>query len=877
MPTAKPKKVQDNWRQEPGPGAPTALGVHIFGGGFSLGVRLAGFQLLGHLEDSAYGVETARRNLGVEVRVGERAWREVEYAGRTDFLYANPPCAIFSSAGISTTRGPDAWRDDPRLGCWRRAFRVFRAVRPRVFALESVCQAYTKGRPVVDSFTRAALADGYSVVHLLEDAKWCGVPQSRKRFFFVAHDPALPLSFDFDWTDPPTVGAVLRSLVDPGDLGDRLRESRRVWTELIADTEPGRRLSDTYDRLNPEPESNGRGRPKWRPSFNCRRLRDGECMGAFVGDFYAHPTEDRFLGTAEMRALCGYPTDWWLEGRRGGHASLLARAVIPPVGRWLAGCVRRALGAGPVTDPAQSVMVADLRTPPGSWVDLTAEYCGGECAGATGGEDFLEHDDARPFPPEPPRLPPTAGTAMTLSAPVRRVRSATVPPTPRVTVVAAPVVGGPEVPLPGEGSGAFVRRLWMTGRYAPERLVELVHANWEGRTTRVSDVYYNYKKLLEAGVEGVPPWPRKSREVTTALRANGAARVTVRSREIAPAPPDDGRPRLLLTGSTPIQVGSDRTALGILTAVRCWAAAFAELGYAVDWRPVVVGEDLSGYDAVVASLAKPNSIGSSHVHGVLWALRSRPDAVLAFDDWQVVGLQSDMRTCAKVRERTFKFHGDACPPEHRDDVQRVIEALAAGDWPYPSVLPVLGDGDVGLLRVPGPVIAADPTAFARRYDLPDPRPVRGRRWVQASLLQKPLPDLGWPVEGYGWRATSRGLGGLGDGAQPRLREPELMAVYAASWGVLSPAHPHAGSGWWRVRYLMAADAGCVLSANPREAACLGEPYLRASDPRAVERLGDLGLRQLARAQRDRLAAVAWPRERVLEILRGVLKTAAARR
>lgn len=75
------------------------------------------------------------------------------------------------------------------------------------------------------------------------------------------------------------------------------------------------------------------------------------------------------------------------------------------------------------------------------------------------------------------------------------------------------VIGTGEVPGQNEGSGLFIRRLWMTGSYTPERIVELVLLSYPGRTTKKSDVYWNYKKLLELGTPDVPPWPEREKPI----------------------------------------------------------------------------------------------------------------------------------------------------------------------------------------------------------------------------------------------------------------------------------------------------------------------------------------------------------------------------
>lgn len=349
----------------------TALGVHVFAGGFTCGVKRSGFGVLGHLEDAGYGVSTARLNWpDLDVRVGEENWRAGEFTGRVDFLYSNPPCAIFSTTGIAVTRGPGAWREDPRLGCWHRAFGVFEVVRPKIFALESVCQAYTKGREVIDEFTGRAVDLGYSVRHVLTDAKWAGVPQSRRRFFFVAHLPGVPLRLAFNFDEPPTVGEVLAGVGDPGFVDEH--DTGANFKQWIRHTRPGGKLRETFDRLKKSPEKNTRGHVVGRPGFNWLRLSAHRQMGALV-EIPAHPIKNRFLGIEEVKALCGYPESFKLTGRPKQWVSLLARAVLPPVGEWLAGACKTAV-RGEVRQGRRVVTLVDLRKPGVEPTDLTGEY-----------------------------------------------------------------------------------------------------------------------------------------------------------------------------------------------------------------------------------------------------------------------------------------------------------------------------------------------------------------------------------------------------------------------------------------------------------------------------------------------------------------------
>jgi site-specific DNA-cytosine methylase len=354
-----------------------ALGAYIFAGGFTVGVKRAGFDVTCHLEGSNYGVPTAKANWPeLPVHFPEAAWpTDGPEVDALDFVYCNPPCAVFSPMGIVTTRGADSWRDDPRTSCWHHAFGLLERKRPRAWACESVPQAYTRGRPMIDDMTRRALEMGYSVTHLLLDAKWTGIPQSRKRFFLVCHRPSRLTGHQFNYAPPPTVGDVLATVPEPGHR--TITTSRKDWYHLIENTPPGDRVVHTWERFHPEEtrERNAQGKVKGRPSFQDRRLRADEVMGAWVGDKFYHPTEHRHIGVNEAKAICGYPPEFIIaKSDMRGFGSLLARAVMPTVGEWLGRAVAATLGNRDAEWSDRRVTLVDVREPDVAPVDLTGRY-----------------------------------------------------------------------------------------------------------------------------------------------------------------------------------------------------------------------------------------------------------------------------------------------------------------------------------------------------------------------------------------------------------------------------------------------------------------------------------------------------------------------
>jgi site-specific DNA-cytosine methylase len=312
----------------------TALGAYIFAGGFGLGVR-EHFQILGHLEDGPFGAETARLNLGIDVHEDPTTWPVEQYDG-VNLLYANPPCAPWSTAGGRVNR--PHWRKDPRSSCWLRTADLVWQLRPDVAMIESVRPLYTKGRELLAEIAERGRDEGYQAIALLERAMDCGVPQKRERLVFVLSRyeyQATPTGYG----DPPTVDEVLKQV-------KRLRLSKRYhrtphlpkhMVEVIHAMEPGMNAQQAFDRLHPNPKRDIRGRVINRPGFLQRRLHPGKLCPTMTGSCcLVHPHEARYLSVAENAAMCGFPPDYEFVEKHGDAYAQLAKGVMPPVAEHLA-------------------------------------------------------------------------------------------------------------------------------------------------------------------------------------------------------------------------------------------------------------------------------------------------------------------------------------------------------------------------------------------------------------------------------------------------------------------------------------------------------------------------------------------------------------
>lgn len=314
-----------------------ALGAHIYAGGHTLGVRATKrFDTLAHLEEGAFGAETSRKNLGVEVRVGMDQWKADLWRNDVDWLYTNPPCAAWSSAGTRRGAAHDLARHTERV------FDLIPEVRPTVFSWECVTNVATAGKEFVLERARQALGWGYDVHLVTLEVADLGLPSMRKRFFFVASKVAMEFPLPFA----------------------RRTTVREAWKDLPADRGPGAGASAEEVKLlklMPVGQHNGSLRNfvdndlraaaekyglKIRPAFSQKRLRWDEPSYTVMGGSHLwHPDEPRRITILEQQVLAGYPADYKFSGSIQNQYAEIGKAVTLPAARWLATAVAGSLDA----------------------------------------------------------------------------------------------------------------------------------------------------------------------------------------------------------------------------------------------------------------------------------------------------------------------------------------------------------------------------------------------------------------------------------------------------------------------------------------------------------------------------------------------------
>jgi len=363
--------------------------------------------------------------------------------------------------------------------------------------------------------------------------------------------------------------------------------------------------------------------------------------------------------------------------------------------------------------------------------------------------------------------------------------------------------------------------------------------------------------------------------------------------------------KILMTGFTALQINTERRTIKKIDVPASIVKALEESGHTVDWRRVTPGEDLSSYDVAWVNLAPLNSLnGRQGAMGSLYVMSSGVPAVGFFDDWQFSAVFNGCRALKRHPEMLYKYlvsgpRGDepathfslesamevvkrveAVDPErakkigvgryyfndtdenikqYEGQIVRSAEMLLAERWASGMVpaCPMYSFGDRTLVRKRMPkemngIEALDPSSTI--YDIlassePKQPSEKKRAWVLGALmphddwLEKKQPE--WPVEIVGSRKLIKKFGGH------RLdTEENVLAFYNDHWGILSPPYPHAGSGWWRSRFMYAARVGSILVTDKGEGDPLGDPYkLKIRD---IEKMSDEELEGAHRAQAEAL-------------------------
>lgn len=339
---------------------PTAIGINIFGGGFTLGVQRAGFEVLGQWEECDAHRRTFDMNFsGIPHPLRYAEWPLLD-APRVDLVYANPPCAPWSSAAAANGVMCQGY-SDPRLAMTARTMETALSMEPRVFVLESVPGAFTRGRAYYNVWAEKFMAVGYGVTYWLTDAILHGSPSERQRFHFIAHKRALRLEEpDMRRFVPKTVRSAIGDIANTfGQLPQHApfrRDTSDAYYQMIEETEPGGKLrtaAETRQMMGQE--------VRMAPFIARRLFWDSPALTIVKVAETAHPSRARYLTTREGLRMLNYPDNFVVFDER--YPVSATQAVMPLMGECLARLAVVSLGEQPARRELEVVDWRDFARP----------------------------------------------------------------------------------------------------------------------------------------------------------------------------------------------------------------------------------------------------------------------------------------------------------------------------------------------------------------------------------------------------------------------------------------------------------------------------------------------------------------------------------
>ena len=320
----------------------TAIDLFSGAGGLSLGLRKAGFSLVGAVEFDSLAADTYRRN-NPDTTLWECDIRELSprlvartlelKRGELDLLAACPPCQGFST--VRTLNGAQPVEDE-RNDLVADVGRFAASLLPKAVMVENVPGLRTDERR--DALYLRLRKLGYEVRDQILDASEFGVAQRRSRYILIAVRGATP-RFARRARIRPTVREIIGGLPAAGTSGDPLHDHGEQRSAEVL-----RRI-----RLIPS-DGGGRSDLPEREQLDCHRRCDGfkdvygrmawgqvaptitgGCINPSKGRFL-HPEADRSITLREAAMLQGFPRRYYFSLKRGKYAAaqMVGNALPPP-------------------------------------------------------------------------------------------------------------------------------------------------------------------------------------------------------------------------------------------------------------------------------------------------------------------------------------------------------------------------------------------------------------------------------------------------------------------------------------------------------------------------------------------------------------------
>lgn len=281
-------------------------------GGLSLGFQNAGFEIVAAFDKWEPAAKVYRDNFNhpiYDTDLGSEEGLEFVKSFKPQMIIGGPPCQDFSSAG---KRDETLGRADLTISYAN----IVVAAKPEWFVMENV-ERITKSH-ILKKALQIFKKVGYGLSYQVLDASFCGVPQSRKRFFLVGHKHS-PDNFLI-----PYFNKFLSS--KPMTLFEYFGNSLGVEHYYRHPRSYARR--GIFSIYEPSPTIRGVNRPI--PKGYVKHTGDPVDVSDKV----------RPLTTKERSLIQTFPEDFVFNGSKTNLEQIIGNAVPVKLGEYVANCIK---------------------------------------------------------------------------------------------------------------------------------------------------------------------------------------------------------------------------------------------------------------------------------------------------------------------------------------------------------------------------------------------------------------------------------------------------------------------------------------------------------------------------------------------------------
>ena len=319
------------------------LSLFSGGGGLDLGFASAGYNIFLSSDIDSYSCETLRYNqdkidffknhnviCGDVHNLSFAKIMECAEGKPIEFIIGGPPCQSFSVSGKRLGL------DDPRGNLVFEYAKIIKKIRPVGFLLENVAGLKTinDGKTFEELLDKLSFEGEYAVSAHEYDVADYGIPQFRKRLFFIGHlkGKVVP-PMHTTHTSPDavynghkpykTVGLALSNMPNP--IIDWKLETN---LDSHVGREHSQRIKDRYASLKFGERDHKTRINKLDPQRPSYTIIVGSDKGGGKG--HVHPFSPREVTPRESARLQTFP-DWWEFYGKGRHVIRQVGNAVPPL------------------------------------------------------------------------------------------------------------------------------------------------------------------------------------------------------------------------------------------------------------------------------------------------------------------------------------------------------------------------------------------------------------------------------------------------------------------------------------------------------------------------------------------------------------------